>query len=268
MKIVEPSELVMQNFNAIFINSLKQYWHTTRSFSCIGTPKRANLFLYVNGYDVTSTDKMGVVTVAHSGDVLYTPIGSEYKTELSSPLSEGAYTVGVNFLICDELGEQIKLSEGARVFTATGGATHLLFHSILSANDGASRVKSRVTLMNIIEALSRGDKKHLFDERISRALAYLSGHIEENPSVAQLAGLCNMSEVYFRRLFRESVGVSPSEYRSQQRLLRAEEYLEYGEISVQEISDTLGYASVSHFIKEFKRRKGVSPLKYRKLSVR
>ena len=41
--------------------------------------------------------------------------------------------------------------------------------------------------------------------------------------------------------------------------------IDMDEDSIQEISDTLGYATVSHFIKEFKKRYGYSPLKFRKL---
>jgi AraC-like DNA-binding protein len=92
--------------------------------------------------------------------------------------------------------------------------------------------------------------------------------VEENPSISKLAKLCNISEVYFRKQFKAHVGVSPLEYRNSLRLSRARSYLEYGEISVQEISDTLGYSTVSHFIKEFKNYYGFSPLKYRKLSKR
>ncbi|MBO5927206.1 MAG: helix-turn-helix transcriptional regulator [Clostridia bacterium] len=57
----------------------------------------------------------------------------------------------------------------------------------------------------------------------------------------------------------------PSEYRNSLRLSIARDYLVYGVTSVQEISDTLGYSTVSHFIKEFKCQYGCSPLKYRKL---
>ena len=73
-----------------------------------------------------------------------------------------------------------------------------------------------------------------------------------------------MSQVYFRKLFRGEFGVSPAAFRNRLRLDRAAKYLEYGQISVQEISDTLGYGTVSHFIKEFRESYGISPAKYRK----
>jgi AraC-like DNA-binding protein len=60
------------------------------------------------------------------------------------------------------------------------------------------------------------------------------------------------------------MGTSPAKYRNELRLGKARDYLKFGDISVQEISDTLGYATVSHFIKEFKGKHGISPLQYRK----
>lgn len=61
------------------------------------------------------------------------------------------------------------------------------------------------------------------------------------------------------------MGMTPLEYRNALRLGRARSYLEYGDISVQEIADMLGYATVSHFIKAFKSQYGCAPLQYRKL---
>ena len=82
--------------------------------------------------------------------------------------------------------------------------------------------------------------------------------------ISELAKSCNISEVYFRKLFKKEMGVSPVEYRNRLRLERAKQYLEYGDISVQEISDELGYSTVSHFIKIFREEFGVPPLEYRK----
>ena len=99
---------------------------------------------------------------------------------------------------------------------------------------------------------------------LSEAVKYMAEHIEENPSISYLASTCNVSEAYFRRSFKKYMGTAPHEYRNELRLNRARTYLEYGDASIQEISDLLGYATVSHFIKEFKRKNGCSPLKYRK----
>ena len=119
--------------------------------------------------------------------------------------------------------------------------------------------------MEILCQLATKDAEKPMPGHITEALRYLSEHIEQTPTVAELAARCHISEVYFRKQFKACVGVSPCEYRNALRLSRAKSYLEYGEISVQEISDMLGYSTQSHFIKEFKQRYACSPLKYRKL---
>lgn len=62
------------------------------------------------------------------------------------------------------------------------------------------------------------------------------------------------------------MGEAPAVYCKRLRLERARDYLTYGDISVGEISELLGYASVSHFIKEFGLAYGASPLRYRKMT--
>ena len=64
-------------------------------------------------------------------------------------------------------------------------------------------------------------------------------------------------------MFKKEFHMTPIEYRNFLRLNKAKQYLEYGEISIQEIANLLGYSTVSHFIKSFKEYYGISPLAYR-----
>jgi AraC-like DNA-binding protein len=101
------------------------------------------------------------------------------------------------------------------------------------------------------------------DEIIAPGFIYLTEHFDEVVQISHLAKMCNVSEVYFRKRFRECLGVSPIKYRNHLRLEKAKEYLEYGDISIQEISDLLGYSSASHFTKEFSTEYEIKPLTYR-----
>lgn len=266
MEIVTPNGLLEQNFNVVFVNTLKQFWRGTKDFQCIGAPKRQDLFLYLVGCRVTYTDKDGQVFTAGSGDVVYIPTGSEYKAHLSDFQDPDSHTVGINFFLYNQAGQQVALSDSIRVFSGMGSQTlSLLFRQALLSDLNRSYTRSRILLMEILSALAdRGEKKPL-PGQIAGALEYLSDYLEENPSVAKLAERCNISQVYFRRQFKACMGTTPMEYRNLLRLNRARSYLEYGDISVQEISDTLGYATVSHFIKAFKKQYGCPPLQYRKL---
>ncbi len=254
---------IQDDFNLKYINSLVQYWKNTRSFRCIGRPKGQNLLLYLDGLNIVYTKKDGTSITANSGDVVYTPVGSEYRARLFDFRDQASHTVGINFLLTDEMGEAGTLYDDVTVFPRVSTHLSALFHRIAALENSQASLKKRVLVLEILSALTENSAACPREE-LAPAVAYLTEHPEENPSVSSLAKLCEMSEVYFRKLFREEFGMAPVTFRNRLRLERAARYLEYGEISVQEISDTLGYGTASHFIKEFREVYGLSPAKYRK----
>lgn len=85
---------------------------------------------------------------------------------------------------------------------------------------------------------------------------------DRNISVSSLAKACGVSEVYLRRLFIASFGVSPKEYIILKRIEYAKALLSSGHFSVSEIGAMCGYSEPCHFSREFSRRVGISPSKY------
>ncbi len=265
MEICTVNELVNRNFNVVFVNALRQFWRNTRAFQCVGEPKKQNLLLFLNGCKITYNDKNGNEIIAESGDIVYTPVGSEYRAWLSDFQTASSYTIGVNFYLYNERGEDILLSDGICIFKGSKypGLPHL-FEKITGYNIKNSIIDRRILLMQIFSTFAKDNIRSSVPDKFVKAIAYLDENIAVNPSVSKMAELCNISEVYFRKLFKEYLGTSPVEYRNILRLNKARSYLEFGDISIQEISDMLGYSTVSHFIDKFKKQYGVSPLKYRK----
>ena len=135
MKTVSFSELALRDFNLHYLNSLKQFWRETKEFSCIGEPKRQSLLFLLCGCSIRYTDhRHQKSVVAHSGDVVYVPAGSEYEVELFDFASERSHTVGINFHLFDEDGEAVSLTEEIRVFSSVGEGASKLFYKSLSFN--------------------------------------------------------------------------------------------------------------------------------------
>lgn len=83
---------------------------------------------------------------------------------------------------------------------------------------------------------------------------------------AELAALCHLSEDYFIRRFRDSIGQSPLQYILERRVTLAAQRLLFGEESIEEISVGTGFANRFHFSRVFTRKTGISPAAYRKQS--
>ena len=97
---------------------------------------------------------------------------------------------------------------------------------------------------------------------VSAVLEYMRAHLSEPLTVADMADLVSLSPSAFAHLFRDITGRSPYQFLKEMRLDRARELLVDGNFTVARISKEVGYASVSHFISEFRGRFGVTPRAY------
>lgn len=99
---------------------------------------------------------------------------------------------------------------------------------------------------------------------VSPALDYIRSNYNQEFSMSQLAIACNMSDTHFRRTFTSIIGVGPLEYLNRYRILQAANLLRISEMPVLEISETVGFRSVSSFNRQFLSIMNTTPVKWRK----
>lgn len=93
-----------------------------------------------------------------------------------------------------------------------------------------------------------GDQRRLQD-----AIDYIRDHVTENLTVPELARQCAMSPSHFAHRFRDLVRVSPMQYVKHVRLTQARWLMLHEGLRPAEAAAASGYASISHFSRDFKR---------------
>jgi AraC-like DNA-binding protein len=93
--------------------------------------------------------------------------------------------------------------------------------------------------------------------------SYLSFHIGEPVSVADLADRARLSPSRFATVFREDFGLSPHQYFLRLRIEHAQDLLKGTDLPLKLIAEYCGFADVHHFSKAFKRRVRLSPGAFR-----
>ena len=69
---------------------------------------------------------------------------------------------------------------------------------------------------------------------------------------------------YLSYIYREKFGMTPAQAHTELRIEKAKSYLTQDSLSVTEISDSLGFQSISEFSRYFKKHVGTAPQNYRK----
>lgn len=100
-------------------------------------------------------------------------------------------------------------------------------------------------------------------ETIRKTLDYIYEHLHCKILIQDLAKCAGITPTHFRRLFKEQIGITPSEYIIKKKIEAAADMLHYSEYSATEIGYYLAFSTHSHFIKAFKRYMGITPGKYR-----
>jgi AraC-like DNA-binding protein len=98
--------------------------------------------------------------------------------------------------------------------------------------------------------------------RIQQAMAFIEANAARRLSVAAVARHVAMSPSHFAHRFRDVASVSPMRFLKHVRLERARSLLLAEGLSVAEAAERVGYASASHFTRDFKRLFGLAPARY------
>ena len=99
--------------------------------------------------------------------------------------------------------------------------------------------------------------------KIQNSVEYLLKNYKKSDlSVKEIADRSFMSEVYFRKIFKEEYGVSPQKYIIDLRMQNAVGLISAGYYSLKEVAYMSGYNDYKHFSVEFKKKMGVSPSEY------
>lgn len=99
---------------------------------------------------------------------------------------------------------------------------------------------------------------------VKKILSYIHEHFQEKITVEDLLRTANLSRSEVFRCFKQYAGVSPMAYLNDYRLARAADFLAGTEQNVTENCFACGFADTSYFVKLFREKYGIPPLKYRK----
>jgi AraC-like DNA-binding protein/ligand-binding sensor protein len=98
---------------------------------------------------------------------------------------------------------------------------------------------------------------------ITRAKEFIGSNFEEDLSLGQVAQSVNTSAFYFCKMFKRATGLNFTEYLARVRIEKAKNLLLNPNLRISEIAFAVGFQSLTHFNRVFKKLLGQSPTEYR-----
>lgn len=204
---------------------------------------------------------------SHRGNATLIPEGSDYTAESIDKSNE--------YLAVRFHGDGMEHFEILHVDDLTeASAVHGELCRALIFEDEKSRLRALSLFYRLLSLLSeaRGRESYVSPQKLALIRPALN-HVEQNIfspdlKIGELHKLCNISDVYFRKIFILYTGTSPHSYVEEKRLCRAREIINEGEVArVADIAMAVGYTDALYFSRIYKKRFAEAPSKSRRRAV-
>lgn len=104
-------------------------------------------------------------------------------------------------------------------------------------------------------------------DQLQDVIRYIRENFGLDIPLEQAARIAGMTPAYFSHLFKKTTGQTFVEYLHEVRIERAKELIRSGQHTMTNICFQVGFRHLSHFIRTFKKRTGMTPTEYKKASL-
>lgn len=118
-------------------------------------------------------------------------------------------------------------------------------------------------LFQIIDSV-KSVRKNKSAAALNKAVKYIDSHYADHDlSIEKVASQAYMSPSHFSIVFKAKKNITFTDYLIRIRMEKAKEYMDNTDYKIYEISDMVGYDTVSYFSVAFKKYTGISPSAYK-----
>ena len=165
----------------------------------------------------------------------------------------------------------VLFTEEERLFTSAGSASGLDLGLHIIRKDYGASISNEVAKRLVVSPQREGGQAQYANQTVlaqpdhlSSSMQWAVNNIQKPITINQMAERAYLSRRSFDRHFRNSLGISPKEWLTRQRINFARELLESSQIGIDQVAEQSGFGSAMNLRHHFGRILGISPTHYRR----
>lgn len=210
-----------------------------------------------------------------SGSLIWLMPGQWYAYTRDKSTDWNEYVINFNGDLISSLIQDSPLEQGSGIFEVgfINDWVNLYIQAMETAHRGKTGHELHLSgivlhlLGSVLSTLKeREDCQDAMRQKMEKAKILMNENLCSNIDMQQLASMVGLSYSWFRKTFKEYVGVAPARYFSELKIQRVKQMLENDPtLSIKELIYSFGYTSSDNFYDSFKRFTGYAPGQYRKM---
>ncbi len=270
MKELTFNELMHSSVHVTQVSAVEQYWRDGNLNLHHADGRIENVLSYTihGNRDIREGQGSDIMFTLTPGSVVFISQGAPYvsHTVLDSADDMG-HTVCIKFKLQDDTGEEIVIKEKYITWhdDKLGSVRKMFLRAFdsylsLASNNFATKSALYDILADMGTHITERASVPAEFKQILPAIKFIEQNLGENTSISELAGMCYLSESYFRTRFKAfSGGISPADWRNRLRIEKSKELLTSSLWTTDMIAETLGFYDTSYFYKIYKKVTGELP---------